>query len=864
MGNKTIDIKIVVDERAAQRSKEIIQELTRSLDGLAGAGRKAMQSAGVSGAGTGVAVRSGTITGIGGGVQGAAQRAGQAAGGIVQSVLGVKDPGAIRSLITDTKGGFQAISASVKTFVDQAENHVKRLQRAVQGLSTSMSGASMGGGGGSGGGWTLGRDFGTGGASGGSVSPLDHRPSDMQLLKAEARKTGRSPHQQGSFAGEFFAGSGIAHMVPGAGGIITAGNYLSQYAHGRMGTGAAVGGAAAGLAATALAFGSVEQDTRISNIRNYTQYHMQTPELKARMASPFLGMYHAGRRGDAAMGSAYMRTMSDPNIMASLNQTDLRRELTEKLTGHAGFSPTALLNYSKSGMGDVITRLTRDNPQLAGTISSIVLENARRNMTPEAMEQFNSAAQANRQTMSPRDAEMMNHIVGGAMGSVQLRRAGAIGIPKGREAMEYMRDMEAHLTSRGLTGGEYAGARIGLRSGAGTAYMNRIGGISALSMQAGGVQGLESIARLSGILGGSVGAGVSGLTKGFQGTVGRGGLDVTAGSELAHSILGRANSMSNFFTGDAGSQLYQGAAGLAYGEGSDVAQQMRRSGMIERGLSGMNAFTSGSHSGLSKMSSVLSSISASGGYSYFSQRLTQTPAEALTAAARGGAVPESLLSLLGNVEALPGESQSDAKTRVARTRISKFLGGVERAQFAESIPGMYESGSRTGDLVNRFKASGGSFGEFVQSETAGLKGTKRARAQESIARSMFSAIGPGGENADVLMSELVRYAPQLAGKGAYGAGPSGLEREGLQAQSGQLHRDAASLRTDVEGKKAAVHALGAISETGESTVNAISKIPAVAALDLRLENLASVLEKFATRMNRVIEKLPTDRGARQR
>ncbi len=818
---KTIRIRADVDPLGFQRANELVEQLTRSVERLTQASTRAGQ-----GFSAGAAGRPGSVP------PPAPGGAGGKKSGLIGDILGVSDASALRSLVSGTDTALRSTGSGVRTFVDRADADLARLEKRIVSVVSKMSG--LGGGGGGGGGL----DFMGGGGGKTLPSPLDYRPSDMELLKRERQATARPGG----------GGAGIGQIVQYGAGQLGFGGPTGQFMGmlGAAGGGAMVAGGVIGGAMLANQMAEMYVGSREANLRWTTGEAGNVLGRSAGMVAPFSRLFGAARGGDAAYGAAFSKTINSRDFMQSIQMTTgMRAELAERLSGYGNTTFGSLAKEISSGAGstvqDILDKVGATSSMdgvsrnLAASIARTV---AVRNVGPEQAAAFQQGVENTRATMDPRFAEALNFVPGAAMSNLQTRRMGFFGVPKGREAMEYMRDLEGNYASSGRSAAEVGGANRALVMGAGKGYL-RFGGSSLLSMHEGGASGVEQMLRGGGILGGSVGAGMSFVNRTFQHSgVGGGGLDVNAGSELFGSLVQRSLGLGNAFgAGDTFSKYTEGAAGLVYGGGEDTAGQQRNVGLLQRGIPQLQSLTQGTAAPLYGALSLVNWTKATGGYSSLTERLRKTDVTVLQGIARGGSVPGEIMGLAG-----PGATEA-----TVRAMVKSGLAGVQRSAFAESVSLIPGSGAEK--LVRGFRGSNQTLPDYIGGllDSTGLKGAARSRGQKRLLETMGGAALGGTEQLFAMFGET---APTLHSRGVGGAGPQGLEGVGLGFHAEEHHREGSALRTFRDPVTGAVSILSQQGEMARRGVNdAGSAMPgdAMIAFATALARAVPVLQALADR-----------------
>jgi hypothetical protein len=827
---KVIKFSYSHDEQSARALVRSFETIKRSLEGVVSTAQRATAALGGIG---GPGVTSNKFTpGVRGGSAFQNTPVAQKQAGIVAQVFG-GDAASIKNLASTTQQAFAGASTGIRSFVQRAETDLKRLQRTIEGVGGALRGIappSWGGGGGGMGGGGGSRLLGPMGGGGGTPFIPEYIPPGGR--GGGFGGGGRGPRMLGPVGG-FGGGGGGVPPGGGGGGFPFPGGFgalLGGLGLGFFGASTLVGGAMG-----AYNFGARAYDKNREANLGYQVNELGGDRLarQAQVAAPFVEQYQQARSGNLSYLMARKQVLRSAAHTAMMDPKN-REELMQRLAGTKGANLGVAKNWISSFAGKALAGTGKDP---GGSTKFNADPNWDKNLPPGGMDILEeittrkmSAAQADAyraniaNTMAlqgPRLRAISENMVGQAQGNVSLRRAGFYGVPKGRDPMEYMLERRANLTAQGYSTEEEAGARRSIVTGAGMGYLSRFGGTELLGMQNGGLNNAVDLARTGGILGGSSGAGMNFLRKTVQGSLGRGGLDVTAGSQLFGDLSSRALASGQFGAGNTFSTYAGAAAGLVGGGAGaplDVAEQQRRAGMLSAGMATFGGFTSGAAAPLYQMTSLLGATQAAGGYGASSEALSRMSPEVLTAISRGGAVPEWARGL--------GVDKGSA---------SKFLDYQRKAPLFEVVDEMI--GGDAGDLLKKVRgaeADGGSFMDVVKGETKGLKGASRARRATQIAEQLGGVLysqglasspeaGAGVFEAQMLQDE--GMAPGLRARGAHGVGPQGSEKEALAVQSKQLMADSKLMADNIGELTKLMKELFGVSKAGEEATNFLGSTP---------------------------------------
>lgn len=790
MADKQVKFSVTADRESFRLVKAMVEDLKRSVESLAKAASSVnfggMQSGGVTARRADRSIAGGSL----GVPRPGSSFPGAKGAGVVQSVLGIGDAGELRQLLAGTKQAFTQIQSDVRSFVDHAAGDLKRLRDAISGVSTAASTTNVP----SGSSYVWGQGV---TPKPGPQAPPPSRPPGPGVIGGLGQ-VGQAALGQ---VGLGWAGNGI-------GALATAGS-----------AGALIGG----LGVAAIAGGVFATNARQSNLVANLDYGVNAPiSFQSGLgagAGVARGMYGAARGRDMHRILAYQTAFQDRKSIEAAVNTDARAELArrtaeiegatagvlgKKVRSFVGGAPLDIFPESwKSGRLGFLFKPavdTFDSTNAAARRQAVDIERERieREMPGRVNAAIEERAQADMATQG-RFADVAQYAASAWHGNLATRRLGRMGPgrrPDGTvmDPAEWALQYGAGLERRGRTLEEVAGARRSIMSGAGVGYLRAgFGAESLISAQEGGAFGIESIVRAAGMLGGSARAGVRQGFGGLQSSIGAGGLDELAGSELFNTLYQRSLGLGSQFGygGNAASRFVGSAAGLVYGGGQDVAEQQANSAMLGRGLGEWAAMTSGKTAPLYQAFGVLSSMKAAGGFGALSEKLRETDPSVLSAVARGATPPAWMSAMLA-----PGQS--------AQAVASSFLRQDRMAPFFESYGAMAPAaGSPAAAMLAKVRAAeagGGSFVDVVKGELRGLKGAARGRRLGEV-NQILGTTAVGGAEAlyarEVADSDL---APFLSARGAHGQGPMGTERAAASAGAAQKDADAALFKNGGAGK----------------------------------------------------------------
>lgn len=781
MSDKTIKVSIAVDENSARKAKALVDDLTRSVERLVAASSKIGGSTlgGQVAGGASVTMRSPQP----GGIRHMAAAAQQGRGGVFANILG-GDQQTLRGLVSGAQQAFQSVSSSIKTFTDRAESDLRRLQRAVAGVNASMGGMAASVGGGRGGPYVYAPGGGGGGRTLPGIAPGFIVPG-TQVPGVQATPASPGGRGGGGARPPAAAGGMAGGVAGGAGGALA--NAMGLGFLGRLGGPAAIG--AAGVAAYQFGVSAME-DERLAKLQYRVSEPIDRLSRRAAVAAPFQHQFSAVMGGQVSSTVAFRQALQDPEVKRTLMGSNVDRAALAKLTvGTSSYKLGNLGKQLKGYAGRTLEDFTswlqgqqgltaderRNSMQLAEDV-------ALRNIGPEQAQQLQAAAAAKLGVMNPWERDVRDTIYQGAHSRVAAlratgRAAGVITLRDGTKTSAYEYH-QARLHEKGWTLGDEAAGRNTML-GVGAGYMKALGPLGVVSAGIGGLHNAAQLTRMGGILGGSVGAAGKFYRGTVQGGIGRGGLDVAAGSQLFDMLGQHAMQTGQFGAGNAFSTYAGAAAGLVgggMGAPLDVAEQQRRIMMLQSGGQNFASFTQGTKAPLYEALSLYGAMGATGGYSLATEGLRKMDPGLLQAIARGGDVPEWARA-------------QGIDANAARS----FLGHQAKAPLAEVVDRL-AVGDSAGLLkdVRAAEAGGGTFKDVFRARTSGLKGGAAAREITKLSEQLGGVLASSGlaQNAEAgagtFLAQLLQdpeFAPMLKGKGVGAAGPKGPEALALKAQA---------------------------------------------------------------------------------
>lgn len=585
--DKTVKITIAVDDAAAAKAKRAIAEITAEVSRLVEMTSK-MGGLFGGGGGGGMGIRVGSVAGQPG-TNAATQIQHKGGGGANAMVTGLTQAATgsaqvFRGAAEGSKSAFKAMQDGLKNLADAGDREVRRLERAFGRLNF------------------------------GKANPLQSAVNQIKLdslRDAGIAESGRLGGGKGG-GGGFFGGT-LNKMQDAAksGSVMDMARALLP-----------AGGLIAGAAAVAN-FGLHSYNAnRVANIGYGINEPMFGSTVAAQTGQIYGGNALALRHGDIARGIAMKQIMSEDNTakIVSDKNKDLRaeqRRLATPVTLREHVRTEGLFGGAKayvgSRLGANIADLTEgkigsalfDPESAVGRLFGMKhAENVERTdiiarKTAEAGQAADQAAQfqqriQNKMASDPMFMERMNNFYQGSLGAQGLARGAGISGSFGTnwntgQRFDTVAEFQKRSLSMGRTDAERVAARQKLGATAGRGFF--YGGDSILGPEAGGLHNAAQIIGVGAQFGGRGSfAGGTGFLKGIQGQIGRGGVDITAGSQIAD--LAMSGMTSGSFQGTTGAGLASTLmeAGFAGTTGGD----MRAARMMGGGIAATNQMMSGS------------------------------------------------------------------------------------------------------------------------------------------------------------------------------------------------------------------------------------------------------------------------------
>lgn len=856
--DKTLKFSVGLDDPSVRKAISGLRELTSELNKLADATKRAMT--GVSGMQFSTkssgsfkvgseAITSGT-RGAGGGI----------AGILTQGLTA--DKNFFKTIASASKEALDAMKNNLKNSVSEQSRAIDELTRKMQGLGerykyiesigklTPKTAETM--------------EAGIGGYAaqlGGARGVMARQQAALGAAVAAGGPPTIPP----------VAGGGVGGTPPAGGGAV-GGGALSAMIGGYLQARSAIAAAKGGydfIVNPAIA-------NRIANLNEILQRPYDKYDVGARIGGSIGQVGMQIRGGDIALSWGLRKVQRDREVALSLAQNRLaRNELAEMTVGGQTVRSGDVLRAGGQGMG----AWTAENIGTGGASDTIVsgvgtaterslaLRRARLNITADAVERDMDAARK-AVAADPFRAYIFNQAWTGAEGRLAVQRATGVGGGRGRETYRGARRLSQILSENyGTTGSMAAGTwrsadidleaaanRAGFDIGA-VASMNQQlaavagrrlmgGGLGLLGMQTGG---LSNVAKLYGVgaqfSGGGAAVGGRAFLNAIQGAgIGRGGVDITAGAQIADLVS--AGMMTGNFSGT-GISAMQGmmAAGYTGAPGGD----MRAARMMGAGLSVLGQNMAGGTDPLQRGINVLAANRAAPGAGHYARQALM------------GIEPMQLIDILRGKD-FP---RYLADQGVTLPMIQAYVGTRGKFQFSRYIS---EAGAGTavGAAVARARAAGGAAGDI-----RGLLGGVGARSRDGqsiINREIgLLALGMPGENREAnimaLRAELAGTAPDLfptlITKGAHDpTDPTSIARTKLRADAKRKVADEAAMLKDATTIKdlmsTSVDDSQAINEVvGNLKEGAVDFDKALTALtQSMMKNLAILAPREATRIEK--------------
>jgi hypothetical protein len=794
-GSKTLKITASTDGAAFAKALAAVRELTREIEKLAaasakvnlgGGGGMGVKISGVAGQpGNSTISQMGAKMGSGGG-------SGGVAGNLAQAV--VQSTALMKVAAAGQKDAFKGMSDGLKALVQNSNREISSLTNNLVKLEAAY------------------RRIGSGGGGGGrryiDVQPLAIGPSGGGSGGGNVFNGYSGPYIPPTGGGG--GGSYIANRMGGAGSGPPGGGFT----RGQIGVGV--------TAALALAnFGiSASYENKAATLQYGICLAGQTLNRQATYGQIYGGNAVRLAGGDIALSAAMNAAARDRDFKeATALKVAQDRVAFTKLTNpndllgatYKGGLPNPLnllsgqpigggaQTFIKSGVGNIINNgavsadrraafaaRMRSTPMRFGSEAGIggagqatfgggpgvsagglttldIAQKTAMDQLPEEMASRNQAALEAVLQRNPLLNSQMSQYYGGALGDLNLARMGRTGgglIRDPRTGLytgDAVQNFKERAISAGWDPGQVAGMTQSIGHQVGWAARG-VGSMSMLSKQMGGFGSALNVAAMGNQFGGN-GGGLVNAIAGRGGMVGRGGLDITAGSNIFGMGAGMMAS-GNFAGSGLGLMQTLGAAGFTGTSGGDMLQARA----MGAGMGAMDAMMGGNIDPLSKGLNASAAMKAAPNAPYATHAaLMSLDSGTMMTALKSGSVPPELMKQGVTLEIL--KKYVAAQNGTAFARYSETMG----------------AGTEVGSAIERYKKSGGSLG-YMKSwslkrkqdelNTIGL-GMKLA----GIAPTMEAGVSRARIQA---ATEGVLTAPK--GRGAFAVGAGAQRRAALKAQ----------------------------------------------------------------------------------
>lgn len=804
--DKTLKITATTDGAAFAKALSAIRELTRELEKLAAASSK------VSLGGSGMGVKVSGVSGQPGNssiAQMGAKMVGGGGGGVASNLAQavVQSSALMKVAAAGSKDAFKGMQDNLRALVQTSNREITSLTTSLTKLETvyrRLGGGGSGGGHGGGGG----RRF------------IDVQPLGLGPMGGGGGP-GSNPfanfNRQNALAGMAGGGGGgsyIANALGQPGGGAPGGGL------GLKGWGAA---AIAGVALGAVNFGlAASYENRSANLGYGIGLAGQTLGRQATYGGIYGGNSVALSHGDIALSHALRIAAKDKDYKeaTAMKVANDRVELTKltnpnDLTGSVykgglgnpfnlltGNSPGGgLSTYGRSALGNFINNgsasvsdakraamrarmastpigwgSVNGTPiggpvQAAGTfapssgkLSTLdVAQKTAMDRLPEQIAQDRQNALMQVMQRNPLLNSQMQGYYSGALGDLNMARMGRTGgglirDPRtGLFTSDAVQNFKERAISAGWDPGQVAGMTQSIGHQVGWAARG-VGSMSMLSKQMGGFGSALSVAAMGNQFGGN-GGGLVNAIAGRRGMVGRGGLDITAGSNIFGLGAGMMGS-GNFAGSGLGLMQTLGAAGFTGASGTDMLQARA----MGAGMGAMDAMMSGNIDPLQKGLNSSAALKAAPNAPYATHAaLMSLDSGTMMAALKSGSVPPELMKQGVTLEILKKYVSAQSGTAFAR--------------YADSMG----SGTEVGSAIERYKKAGGNMSY--------MKGWSLKRKQDEL-----NTVGLGMKLAGIAptmeagvsrarlqaASEGILTSPK--GRGAFAVGAGAARKAALGAQ----------------------------------------------------------------------------------
>lgn len=657
------------------------------------------------------------------------------------------------------------------------------------------------------------------------VSPLDGGPDLPPEPKPWYRR--------------MFGGGGAAGGKGGGG--------ISDYLFSRLGLssgfGLPVGAALAGWGGFTYGAGAA-QSHYTANMAQAIEKPLWYGQRQAAFGGFYGGNAQAISGGDFSRAYALSKMAKDSNYTSMLN--DQYKEILKKSTTFA--TPTDLLGNIAKGntMGYIKSQIGSVANAIPGTADQSIpeLERAKAayhlaSKLPELQSQYLS----NQMQADPVKMALMNQVGQGAIGDLSMARAaGMSGGLNRRKDGTYVDSIDA-FRSRFLNAGYDPGEGVGMiqqvsgEAGRGLMHKRTLG---LLSMQHGGLQNAVSLYALgTQYRGGGRDKAGWGFMGGLQSQMGRGALDVTAGSQLFNTAAGYITN-PNFnssnpedFAKSLAEATYTGTPG----------EDMRMSRVMGGGLSSYQNMLSGGTDPLQMALNASSAIGAAPDAGYYThQGLMQMDPATMLSALRSGEAPEWFKMRGGNIDMIKSYASSMASSGLSRLVTQESAGtemGGAAQRYLDSGGLGYLKGMKQGDRDAEMDKLAEAFGASMGLDRQSARGLVRTLA--AAEGGVFGELKGGGAHQSASMKT-------IHGAGARGQGALATQRGERVAELSGADNGTNDFNENV-GKD--FERAAAVGANQDSTRRAAQEALSETSPDEALDDVQAALQKFVAALRNI-------------
>lgn len=592
--DKSIKFSVQVDQRSLTLTVSAIRQLTQEVKNLSDALARAGGGGGLLG---GMSAKAGLPNTGTEGIMNAEKRPGMTGGmaGITQAIT--EDAKTMTAIAKAGNDAITSMTRTLKTSITDQVNTIKGLQRGWEELNKTYKGsggaAAAGFGGGTGGSGGGGHGFGgfMGGGLGGTSSGRTTNSGVSGGGVPGGFMGGGLGGGLGGPPGSFMNG-GLGGGGEGSGGGF---GVLGQIGSGLWSFGkSALGMVGIPLAAGALVNYGLNQanEAGLAQAQYNMDIGMRSGRVGAGVGSALGGLGQSIRGGNVALNMAFEKEVGEA-LVRERGITKERQRMAEHAAGR-----DITLGSAAGRVGGVIGKVgenvignVTDTINVTKTKSEIDYENAIA-MQPVKQAQDLAERAQNRTQSEWYKSTLTNEIAGMQWSNIAMARSGglSLGLNKKGDNMA-LAEFEAAMIRAGYSGAEGAAA---MGSGGRVLGRGLRGfGIKGMMAQAGGFDAMNEIMAM-GAQYGSGKAGSQAMYDLFQHHgVGKGGIDVTAGSQIAATV---AKMMGNGNFQGTGAGLAEAMLGAANTGG--VGGDMYMARILPGGMAAYQRDLNGSGSGL--------------------------------------------------------------------------------------------------------------------------------------------------------------------------------------------------------------------------------------------------------------------------